>query len=94
LSAAGSGIAREHADAGVGRSVGFRTVRGQRRRLTRRGGAFQLHHANTRKLATWAGTLEGANGEPSGRRPTRKRKSKPLGTWTPAGHLDEELQAA
>ena len=56
--------------------------------------AFQLHHANTRKLATWANTLEGANGEPPRRRPTRSRKSKPLGTWTPAGHLAPELQAA
>jgi len=31
--AAWSGTAREHPDAGVGRSVGFRTIRGQRRRL-------------------------------------------------------------
>lgn len=56
--------------------------------------AFQLHHANTRKLATWADTLEGENGEPPRRRPTRRRKNKPLGTWTPVGHLDRELQAA
>lgn len=56
--------------------------------------AFQLHHVNTRKLATWANTLEGENGEPPRRRPTRRRKSKPLGTWTPAGHLPGELQAA
>jgi hypothetical protein len=56
--------------------------------------AFQLHHTNTRKLATWADTLEGANGEPPRRRPTRRRKSKPLGTWTPAGHLDTALQSA
>jgi hypothetical protein len=56
--------------------------------------AFQLHHANTRKLATWADTLEGPNGEPPRRRPTRRRKSKPLGTWTPTGHLDPELRAA
>ncbi|MBR7836403.1 hypothetical protein KDL01_24205 [Actinospica durhamensis] len=56
--------------------------------------AFQLHHVNTRKLATWADTLEGENGEPPRRRPTRRRKSKPLGTWTPAGHLDREPAAA
>ncbi|MBR7831723.1 hypothetical protein KDL01_00540 [Actinospica durhamensis] len=56
--------------------------------------AFQLHHVNTRKLATWADTLEGENDEPPRRRPTRRRKSKPLGTWTPAGHLTPELQAA
>jgi hypothetical protein len=56
--------------------------------------AFQLHHANRRKLATWADTLEGESGEPPRRRPTRRRTSKPLGTWTPAGHLPGELQAA
>lgn len=60
-------------------------IRGQRRRLTPWGGAFQLDHANIRKLATWADTLEGANGEPPRRRPTRKRKSEPLGTWTLCG---------
>lgn len=56
--------------------------------------AFQLHHANTRKLSTWADTLAGANGEPPRRRPTRRRKNKPLGTWTPKGHVNGELQAA
>jgi hypothetical protein len=56
--------------------------------------AFQLHHVNARKLATWADTLDGPNGEPPRRRPTRRRKSRPLGTWTPAGHLERELQAA
>jgi hypothetical protein len=56
--------------------------------------AFQLHHANTRKLTTWADTLEGLNGEPPRRRPTRRRESKPLGTWTPTGHLTPEPQAA
>jgi hypothetical protein len=56
--------------------------------------AFQLHHVNTRKLATWADTLEGPNGEAPRRRPTRRRKNKPLSTWTPAGHVTPELQTA
>lgn len=56
--------------------------------------AFHLHHVNTRKLATWADTLAGENGEPPRRRPTRRPKSKPLGAWTPEGHLDPGLQAA
>lgn len=56
--------------------------------------AFQLHHANTRKLATWADTLAGEDGTPPRRRPTRRRKTKPLGTWTPAGHLDNLAPAA
>jgi hypothetical protein len=56
--------------------------------------AFQLHHVNKRKLATWADTQTGDHGEPPRRRPTRRRKTKPLGTWTPAGHLEPTLQAA
>ncbi|MFF4405215.1 hypothetical protein [Streptomyces sp. NPDC001404] len=48
--------------------------------------AYQLAHANQRKLARWLDTLPAADGRPR-RRPTRRRPTKPLGTWTPAGHL-------
>ncbi|MFI1890517.1 hypothetical protein [Streptomyces jumonjinensis] len=50
--------------------------------------AFQLAHANKRKLATWAGSIA-LNGDQPHRRPTRRRKTKPLGTWTPKGYLTE-----
>lgn len=56
--------------------------------------AFQIHHANTRKLATWADTLAGPDGQPPRRRPTRRRATKPLGTWTPAGHLTQPSDPA
>ncbi|WP_435060086.1 hypothetical protein [Streptomyces sp. bgisy060] len=48
--------------------------------------AFQLAHANKRKLATWAGSIA-LHGDQPHRRPTRRRKTKPLGTWTPKGYL-------
>ncbi|MFJ4011006.1 hypothetical protein [Streptomyces sp. NPDC090026] len=50
--------------------------------------AFQLAHANKRKLATWAGSIALHGNQPH-RRPTRRRKTKPLGTWTPEGYLTE-----
>ncbi|MBW1601815.1 hypothetical protein JJV70_06770 [Streptomyces sp. JJ66] len=50
--------------------------------------AFQLAHANKRKLATWAGSIT-LHGSHPHRRPTRRRKTKPLGTWTPEGYLTE-----
>jgi len=56
--------------------------------------AFQLHHANTRKITTWLDTLPAGDGTPPRRRTTRRRKTRPLGTWTPAGHLDQPPQAA
>jgi hypothetical protein len=48
--------------------------------------AFQLAHANQRKLARWLDTLPDPGQRPR-RRPTRRRRTKPLGTWTPTGHL-------
>ncbi|WP_416520549.1 hypothetical protein [Streptomyces achromogenes] len=48
--------------------------------------AFQLAHANLRKLAAWADATA-LNGDRPRRRPTRRRKTKPLGTWTPKGHV-------
>jgi hypothetical protein len=48
--------------------------------------AFQLAHANMRKLTRWLDTLPVPGGRPR-RRPTRRRATRPLGTWTPAGHL-------
>ena len=56
--------------------------------------AFQLRHANTRKIASWLDTLPGNDGTPPRRRPTRRRKTRALGTWTPAGHLDHTPHAA
>jgi hypothetical protein len=56
--------------------------------------AFQLHHANTRKISTWLDTLPGQKGAPPRRRTTRRRRTKPLSTWTPVGHLDQPSQAA
>ena len=48
---------------------------------------FQLAHANRRKIDRWLDTLPGDD-HPPRRRPTRRRKTKPLGTWTPTGHLE------
>ncbi|MEU5417838.1 hypothetical protein [Streptomyces sp. NPDC020667] len=48
--------------------------------------AYQLAHANQRKLTRWLDTLP-APGQRPRRRPTRRRPTKPLGTWTPTGHL-------
>ncbi|MFI8927131.1 hypothetical protein ACIG3E_05500 [Streptomyces sp. NPDC053474] len=48
--------------------------------------AFQLAHANQRKLTRWVDTLPAVGARPR-RRPTRRRPTKPLGTWTPTGHL-------
>ncbi|MFF0221645.1 hypothetical protein [Streptomyces sp. NPDC004629] len=47
--------------------------------------AFQLAHANKRKLTTWADAIA-LGGDRPRRRPTRRRKTKPLGTWTPKGY--------
>ncbi|MFE9771218.1 hypothetical protein ACFYOV_06005 [Streptomyces sp. NPDC005931] len=48
--------------------------------------AFQLAHANRRKLASWADGIA-LGSEPPRRRPTRRRRTKPLGTRTPKGHI-------
>ncbi|MFI7143091.1 hypothetical protein ACIBQ5_36995 [Streptomyces massasporeus] len=50
--------------------------------------AFQLAHANRRKLASWADAIA-LSGERPRRRPTRRRRTKPLGTWTPKGHITQ-----
>lgn len=50
--------------------------------------AFQLAHANRRKLRAWADSIALHDGRPR-RRPTRRRKTKPLGTWTPKGYVNE-----
>jgi hypothetical protein len=49
--------------------------------------AFQLAHANRRKISTWLDTLT-SPGQPAKRRPTRRRPTKEPGTWTPTGHLE------
>ncbi|MCX5525278.1 hypothetical protein OG342_20885 [Streptomyces bobili] len=46
--------------------------------------AFQLAHANRRKLRAWADSIALHNDRPR-RRPTRRRKTKPLGTGTAEG---------
>jgi hypothetical protein len=48
--------------------------------------AFQLAHANRRKLTAWANSIA-LHGDRPHRRPTRRRKTKPLGTWTPKGYV-------
>lgn len=47
---------------------------------------FQLAHANRRKITTWLDSLA-LGGQRPVRRTNRRRKTKPLGTWTPTGHL-------
>jgi hypothetical protein len=39
-----------------------------------------------RKINAWLATLPGPDGLPHRR--ARHKKPKPLGTWTPTGHLD------
>lgn len=48
--------------------------------------AFQLAHANRRKLTSWADAIA-LHGERPRRRPTRRRETKALGAWTPEGYL-------
>ncbi|MFJ4989003.1 hypothetical protein ACIP9H_35055 [Streptomyces sp. NPDC088732] len=47
---------------------------------------FQIAHANRRKITRWLDSLA-LSGERPVRRTNRRRKTKPLGTWTPIGHL-------
>lgn len=51
--------------------------------------AFQLAHANRRKIDRWLATIP-PDGHPPHRRPTRRRPTKPLGSWTPTGHLTSQ----
>ncbi|QLE75260.1 hypothetical protein FGW37_29960 [Streptomyces rectiverticillatus] len=51
--------------------------------------AFQLAHANRRKIDRWLATIP-PDGHPPRRRPTRRRPTRPLGIWTPAGHLTSQ----
>ncbi|WP_249938531.1 hypothetical protein [Streptomyces mirabilis] len=48
--------------------------------------AFQLAHANRRKIKKWLETLA-LGGERPRRRTHHRRKTKERGTWTPTGHL-------
>ncbi|MGW3243322.1 hypothetical protein [Streptomyces sp. NPDC001070] len=47
---------------------------------------FQLAHANRRKITTWLDS-PALGGQRPIRRTNRRRKTEPLGTWTPTGHL-------
>ncbi|MFJ4847628.1 hypothetical protein [Streptomyces sp. NPDC088733] len=47
---------------------------------------FQLAHANRRKITRWLDSLA-LGGERPVRRTNRRRRTRPLGTWTPIGHL-------
>ena len=47
--------------------------------------AFQLAHASRRKLTAWANSIA-LHGDRSHRRPTRRRKTRPLGNWPPKGY--------
>jgi hypothetical protein len=46
--------------------------------------AFQIAHANTRKIDNWLDTLPVTPAGP--RRRARRRKKPPLGHWTPRGY--------
>jgi hypothetical protein len=48
--------------------------------------AFQLAHANRRKIQNWVETLA-LGGERPRRRTHHRRRTKPLGRWTPTGYL-------
>lgn len=50
---------------------------------------FQLAHANRRKIDRWLATIP-PDGHPPHRRPTRRRPTRPLGSWTPTGHLTSQ----
>ncbi|WP_030665764.1 hypothetical protein [Streptomyces cellulosae] len=50
--------------------------------------AFQLAHANRRKLTAWADSIA-LHGDRPHRRPTLRRKTKPLGTWTLKGYVTQ-----
>ncbi|MFF8843443.1 hypothetical protein ACF08N_12035 [Streptomyces sp. NPDC015127] len=47
---------------------------------------FQLAHANRRKIKNWVETLALNGGRPR-RRTHHRRRTKPLGSWTPTGYL-------
>lgn len=55
--------------------------------------AFQLAHANTRKIASWLRTRP-KDGEPPQRRPSARQPKKPPELWTPAGYLAPDELAA
>ncbi|WP_106396707.1 hypothetical protein [Actinocorallia populi] len=48
--------------------------------------AFQLAHANTRKITMWADSLPGPTGKP--RRRTPRRRTRNLSEWTPKGYIE------
>ncbi len=50
--------------------------------------AFQLAHVNRRKLASWADAVA-LHGNRPRRHPTRRRKTLPIGSWAPKGHIKE-----
>lgn len=47
---------------------------------------FQLAHANRRKIKNWVETLA-LGGQRPRRRTHHRRRTKPLGSWTPTGYL-------
>ncbi|MEV5573431.1 hypothetical protein AB0L06_25595 [Spirillospora sp. NPDC052269] len=53
--------------------------------------AFQLAHANQRKITTWLNTLPGPDGLPHRR--AKRRTTKSVAYWTPTGYLDDEAAA-
>ncbi|MEZ0106332.1 hypothetical protein ABH920_000313 [Catenulispora sp. EB89] len=52
--------------------------------------AFQLHHANTRKIDAWLDTLPAGSASRPRRRPPRRRENRPLSNWTPTGYMNDE----
>lgn len=52
--------------------------------------AFQINHANKRKIDAWLDTLPAGAASRSRRRPPRRREGRPLKSWTPTGYMDIE----
>ncbi|MFE1248970.1 hypothetical protein [Streptomyces sp. NPDC058735] len=50
--------------------------------------AFRLARDNRRRLRAWADSITLHDDRPR-RRPTRRRKTEPLGTWTPKGYATQ-----
>ncbi|MFI9275254.1 hypothetical protein ACIGXM_31765 [Kitasatospora sp. NPDC052896] len=51
--------------------------------------AFQIAHANQRKLANWLDTLQLADQPARRRRPSNRNKPKNARHWTPKGYLPD-----
>ncbi|MFJ5530311.1 hypothetical protein [Streptomyces sp. NPDC093261] len=78
-----NGYAKNHLAEGI-ESAGSRRIRGIAAQTILL--AFQLAHANRRKIRKWLDTLA-LNSERPRRRTHHRRKTKEPRSWTPTGHL-------